>query len=188
LASSVLKYFSDHKYQASDKDFVLWSLDFCLGMIEKALLGIFNNFPNRFIAWWLKFMLFPTGITITEPSDKSNTKVARHIMSSQSEVRTRFMNQLFSAKNDGDNLVMLEKALGLLEKLKPVFQRLHLAQKQGIIAVNELNLNTVAELACAQNIISELDLAAIHEFERLRKFVISVDEFSKQDVAKMCAA
>ena len=59
LASAVLKRFDDEGRQKEDLPLVHWGVQDSLHKAEQALDDLLRNFPNRFIAGAMRFVVFP---------------------------------------------------------------------------------------------------------------------------------
>ena len=58
-----------------------FAIDYCLNQMQLAFDAFFDNFPNRFIAAILRFVVFPFGRSYRYPSDKLAQAVSKETMS-----------------------------------------------------------------------------------------------------------
>lgn len=88
LASAVLKRFDDEGRQKEDLPLVHWGVQDSLHKAEQALDDLLRNFPNRFIAGAMRFVVFPLGRVHTAPSDRLDHQLAK-ILQVPSATRSR---------------------------------------------------------------------------------------------------
>ena len=79
--------------------------------IEARFDEIFANFPNRPVAWLLRFLLLPLGPRRRGPSDRL-TQACADILLAPSATRDRLTVDIFHGTGD-DGLARLERAFGL---------------------------------------------------------------------------
>jgi acyl-CoA dehydrogenase len=70
LLSAVLKRWQDEGRQQADLPLLAWCMESGFATIEARLDEIFANFPNRPVAWMLRFLLLPLGPRRRGPSDR----------------------------------------------------------------------------------------------------------------------
>ena len=75
LASCVLKHFENQGRRATDRPLVEWSVRTLMYQAQEALHSFLRNFPNRWIAGFLRVFIFPRGRTYSAPSDELAQKV-----------------------------------------------------------------------------------------------------------------
>jgi acyl-CoA dehydrogenase len=109
LASSSLKRYHQEGQKTEHRDFVRWSCEHALFLIQEALAGIVDNFPNRIVGCFLSFVIFPLGRRYKKPSDILGGKIARSVMENH-EVRNALTSNIFIPNRSELGLGRLEEA------------------------------------------------------------------------------
>lgn len=109
LASSSLKRYHQEGQKTEHRDFVRWSCEHALFLIQEALAGIVDNFPNRIVGRFLSFVIFPLGRHYKKPSDILGGKIARSVMENN-EVRNALTSNIFIPNRSELGLGRLEEA------------------------------------------------------------------------------
>lgn len=199
MASSVLKYYYDHKLEvkkgskdlkkdlkkdlAKDLEFVTWCLDFCLYKIGQSFQKFLDNFPNRLLAVGLKILAFPFGINYKYPSDINGSFIANEMMK-DSSFRDRLCLHTFTGDQENDALVIMEHAFKKLSTVNPLLKKIKIAQQNGTLPKESFNidLNKILKIAKEKKILSEVDIKELKLYEQYRKEIISVDELDSSDL------
>ena len=77
LISATLKRYQDEGRQAADAPLAHWSIQDALFRLQEAFDGVLENYPNRFVAWGLRRIVFPWGHPQSLPSDELGQQVAK---------------------------------------------------------------------------------------------------------------
>ncbi len=173
LCSATLKRFEDDGRPASDLPLLQWSIQDALYRMQLAFYGLLDNFPNRFMAWKLRFLIFPLGRAFTPPSDELGHKVVKVLMT-LGETRDRLTKNIYIPDSDNEPLGVLEQALQCAEKCKEANTKVRTAVKAGSITAQ--NNEKISE-ALKQGIINDAEAKSLQEMETLRRRVIMVDDF-----------
>lgn len=173
LCSATLKRFEDDGRPAPDLPLLQWSIQDALYRMQLAFYGLLDNFPNRFMAWKLRLLIFPLGRAFTPPSDELGHKVVEVLMT-LGETRDRLTKNIYIPDSDNEPLGVLEQALQCAEKCKEANAKVRTAVKAGNITAQ--NNEKIAE-ALKQGIISDAEAKSLQEMETLRRRVIMVDDF-----------
>ncbi len=76
IGSATIKRYHDEGRQRDDRPLLDWAMYDTFFRLQVAIDGVLDNFPNRFIAMWLRVLVFPKGLTLNAPFDKVGGKVA----------------------------------------------------------------------------------------------------------------
>jgi acyl-CoA dehydrogenase len=136
--------------------------------------GVLANFPNRPIAWVLRLLAFPKGLTLTAPHDKWVSRVAR-ILIEPGASRDRLTAGIYLPRKEDDIIGRLEFAMEAVIKADPIEAKLRAAQKEG-----RLPQRSAAErrdAAVKTGIITLAEFEHLVRTERLKREVIMVDDF-----------
>ena len=176
LASAVLKYFHDNQQPQSDIDYVCWSLEHALHQIQIACDDFTNNFSYRLVGKLLKWIIFPFGRAYHGPSDKLSKNIVMPMLE-PTEIRSRLTQYCYIGKQETDLSFRLEKALSQVEKVDPVWKKLHQAVQRGNIPA-WYDFEKRIESAKNSGILSTEEADLLQEYEKLRKEIVKVNEFS----------
>jgi acyl-CoA dehydrogenase len=168
LLSAVLKRWHDEGQQEADLPLVEWSIDSGLVTVAARLDEIFTNFPNRFIAGVLRFLIQPLGPRRRGPRD-ALTHACASLILEPSSARDRLIVDIFHPADD-NGLAQLERAFKLTVATEPSRDRMHKAHIRDIAQARELDL------------IDDDEAAQLREAEKAVAAAIAVDDFSAAEL------
>ncbi len=174
LASAVLKRFEDQGNPKSDLPLLHWACQHSLSEIQNAIDGLLHNFPNRPVAFLLRWMIFPLGRHFSPPSDKIGHRIAEQLLI-PSNSRDRLTDGIFLPKAEHETIARLEDALAKVIRADHAERKL----RQGLrdYKVDYHGLEGMLEAGLEQAIITEQDAELIREADAARTDVIKVDDF-----------
>ncbi len=170
LASAVLKRWEDEGRQAADLPLVEWCMESSFATIETRLDEILANLPMRPVAWLLRFMLLPFGVRRRGPPDRL-TQACASLLLTPSATRERLIVDIFHG-TPGNGLARLEHAFELTVAAAPLHDRLHRA-----------NIRDV-ETARRQNVINDIEAAALHAAAQAVAQAVAVDDFAPEELSR----
>lgn len=176
LASTVLKYYKDNNKPASDVDYVCWSLQQCLYKIQVAADELLDNFPHRFVATILSWVIFPFGRAYRPPRDALHKKIVKTMLT-PSELRDRITAYCFTPKSTSELGFHLDEALTQVQSADPIYKKLTQAVKAGTIPFKYKFADRLHD-ARQSGVLSQEDVDTVSQFEVLREEIIKVNEFS----------
>ncbi len=181
LASCVLKQFENQGRRATDLPLVEWSVRTLMYQAQEALHAFLLNFPNRPIAWFLRFFIFPRGRTYKTPSDELGQKVVA-LMTTPGESRERLSELAYTTLEPGNPLGLLQEALELSYEMAPLEKRLRQAMKEGLIRSEYLG-NQIDE-AHDVGVIDDDETAKLRDYHDKVFELMSVDDFTTEELAR----
>ncbi len=181
LASTVLKHFENEGRRAADLPLVEWSVRTLMYHAQEQLHSFLRNFPNRWIAFALRCVIFPRGRTYSAPNDELGRKVV-DIITQTGEARERLSSQAYRALEPGSPLGLLQEALKLSEDLLPLEQKLKQAKKEGLLRAEYLG-HQIEEAAAAE-IISAKEADALRDYHEKVEALMAVDDFSPDQIGR----
>jgi acyl-CoA dehydrogenase len=180
MASAVLKYDQDFGDHIADKQYVRWCTETLLFKAQEALIDFCHNFPIRSLGSLLKFWIFPFGRSYQLPSDKLEHQLT-DMMLSVNSFRERLTQHCYLGE-DGP-IKGLEATFALWVEVHPLLHKLDNAVRQGIL---EKHIdNEMLNFAIEQQILTRAEADLVSRYETARREVISVDEFSNQQLYGM---
>jgi acyl-CoA dehydrogenase len=178
LASACLKRFNDEGRENDDLPLLAWSVESSLYQCQQSIEDILNNFPNKWVAYTLRVIIFPFGTWLTKPSDNTDHEVAR-LLQKPSAVRTKLGNGQYLTRKEGNVFGLLEQTLEDIIACEPVFKKVC---KELNLQLPFYDLDNAAHLGLEGNIISEQEAELLIRAEQGRKSVISVDDFDSNEL------
>jgi acyl-CoA dehydrogenase len=168
LLSAALKRWEDEGRQAADLPLVAWCMESGFATIETRFDELFANFPNRPVAWLLRFFILPFGRHRRGPSDRL-TEACASILLEPSAARDRLAVDIFHG--DGhDGVALLERAFKLKIASHDLRERLRKARVRDI------------GKARAQGLINDAEAAQLEELAKAIAAAIAVDDFAPEEL------
>lgn len=181
LASTVLKHFENQGRRATDLPLVEWSIRTLMYDAQEQLHSFLRNFPNRPVAFILRFIIFPRGRTYESPSDELGQKIVS-LITKTGEARDRLSEHAFTAAVAGNPLGLLQEALELSEKLAPLEGKLRQAGKEGLLKSDYLG--DQIDQALAAEIINEAEADELRDYHEKVFELMSVDDFAPEELTR----
>ncbi len=179
LASMVLKHYENQGGTEADLPLVEWSCRTLLYQAQEQLHGFLRNFPNRFVAAGLRFLIFPRGRMYSAPSDELGQRIV-DLITYPTEARERLCAGIYTARVPGNALGLLQVALESAEQARPLEEKLHAAVRAKVIDAN----GVLAQIDAAE----EAGVLTIDEARQLRDLdeqimaLINVDDFDPSEL------
>nr|WP_314478873.1 acyl-CoA dehydrogenase [uncultured Pseudomonas sp.] len=178
LSSAALKRYHDLGSPKHMQPLLRWAMEESLGQAEKALDRLLDNFPNRFVGWALRLLVFPLGRRHTGPSDELDAEVAALIGRSKGDpALEELLAGCFRPQAEGDPVAALQRACDLLDEVSPVRKVLH--QEIKAAKVQTRPGQCVIDAAEASGLLQPGEAQRLRETEQACRTVIDVDAFDK---------
>ncbi|BEV71259.1 MULTISPECIES: acyl-CoA dehydrogenase [unclassified Paludibacterium] len=174
IATAALKRFERDGAHKEDLPLVQWAVESALYDVQQAMHGFLSNLPSRGLAWVLRRLIFPWGLTLTPPSDKLGTRVARSIME-PGAARARLTHGIFVSKDERDAVGVMPIALQAILDTEPLEQKLRKLAREG--KFHTLTARERLAEALQQGLITQQEFDAISRARKLKRDVIMVDDF-----------
>jgi acyl-CoA dehydrogenase len=181
LASTVLKHFENQGRRATDLPLVEWSVRTLMYSAQESLHAFLRNFPNRWVAAFLRIFIFPRGRTYSAPSDELSHKVV-DLMTRSGEARQRLSRDAYTTAEPGNPLGLLQEAMELAEKFAPTERRLKQALREGLIHSDYLGLQI--EEAEKAGVISKQEAAELRDYHAKVTALLAVDDFAPEELVR----
>jgi len=185
LASMVLKHYRDEGEPPEDLPLVEWACRTLLYKTQEQLHGLMRNFPNRWMAFLLRFAIFPRGRTYSAPSDELGQQIVE-LLINPTETRERLTAGAYKTLEPGNPLGLLQEALELADLVKPFERRVFDARRAGEITADD----TPGQIdeAEAKGIITGDEAETLRAFDRKVIDLTGVDDFDPRDLPRQSAA
>lgn len=177
MASCVLKYFKDHGEQADEEAYTHWALQYCLHQVQTAFVDIFRNYPVRWLAKLLGFIVLPYGRRFKKPSDRLGHALMA-AMIEPSVFRERLTSGCFISEDPNDPVHQVEQALKTVIAAEPLFQMFKKIVKDKRVKHYQSLEDQVKE-AVDVGALSAEDAKVLRSAQQAIAEVIGVDVFEK---------
>jgi acyl-CoA dehydrogenase len=186
LASMVLKHHENQGRPADDLPIVEWACRNQLYKAQEQLHDFLRNFPNKFLGWAMRALIFPGGRAYSAPSDRLGRTLADAVLS-PTEVRDRLCRFVYRTLEPGNPLGLLQEALVLSQTAEPIEKRIRVdGVKTG--KVTALDVPGQISQALSVGIISDTEAAMLRDYDRKVMELISVDDFDSHELAAQAEA
>jgi acyl-CoA dehydrogenase len=186
LASMVLKHHENQGRPAEDLPIVEWACRHQLYKAQDQLHDFLRNFPNRFLGWAMRALIFPGGRAYSAPSDRLGRRLADAVLA-PSEVRDRVCRFVYRTLEPTNPLGLLQEALVMSQTAEPIEKRIRV---DGVKTGKVTALDVPGQIAQAQaaGIISETEAAMLRDYDRKVMDLISVDDFDTSELGTQTAS
>ena len=186
LASMVLKHHENQGRPEADQPVVEWACRHLLYRAQEQLHGFLRNFPVRWLAGLMRFLIFPRGLTYSAPSDRLGQAIVE-VMMTPSEVRGRLAHGIYQTLEPTNPLGLLHEALVLAIAAEPIEKRIRVdGVKTGLVTA--LDLPGQIQQALAAGVISETEAAQMREYDRKAMDLVHVDDFDQHELGTLARA
>ncbi len=181
LSSMVLKHYENQGRPEEDLPLVEWACRSLLYKAQEQLHTFLRNFPNGFLAGFMRVFIFPRGQTYHAPSDRISHDIVDQILRS-TMTRDRLTNGIYRTVEATNSLGLLHEAMVLAEAAEPLEKRVRVdGVKTGRITA--LDLPGQIQQALALGILSETEAATLLNYDRRVMDLIHVDDFDSEELA-----
>jgi len=180
LASAALKRHEDNGRPADDLPLLHWALQDALYKTQEAFYGLFDNLPNRVVAFVLRHIIFFYGREFRGPRDRLGQSVVRALLE-PGAARDRLTAGVFIPRTEEEPLGALEAALRAVIAAEPAEGKIRNAVRAG--AISGRFADELSREAIAKGVISKAEGDIIERAHVLRRKAIMVDDFP-QDLGK----
>ncbi len=176
MAAAVLRYFHQNHQDKKERDFKDWAIIYCFRQIQNAWMDFFANFPVRWLAKLLKFLIFPWGLTYFGSTDKVGTAIAFSLQQDHELYRRIIPYCYFSP---GSAAWKMEQAMAQLNEVAPLLEKIQKLKDNGEYPLaNESRLSMKIRLAYQQQLLQISERDQLQAVADLCWEVIQSDEFS----------
>lgn len=182
LLSAVLKHYHDQGENTADLPIVRYACLLCLFEIQERFDEILKNFPIRWLAFILKVIIFPLGERFSKPRDRMSHKISQLLMA-PTETRDRLAYGAYLSPAGNNIMVLMQDALLKTIDAEPIEKMIKAGIKEG--KVTGYTPDQQAQSALDQQVITPEQFATYVAANEAREKVISVDDFSNDELARV---
>lgn len=174
LASAAIKRFEDQERPQEELPLFQWACDYALHRVQSGFEGLIRNFPNRPVAWLLRFFVFPLGKPYKQPDDRLGHQAASLLLK-PSPARDRLTAGIYIPSDPREFIGRVEAALEKVIAAEAVEEKLRAAVKTGRLTSSDED--SLLQEAVSLGLIHEDEAKLIREAEALRREALMVDDF-----------
>jgi len=184
LMSACLKKYHDDGSPLEDWPLLQWNCENSLRIMQQSLDKFISNFPNRYLSWVLRRIVFPLGKPFRGPSDRMGQQLAALLMS-PSAARDRLTHGVYIpdlSKQDREPVARLEVALKAVIDADASEKKLRaiISQSSNVF----LNRDQQLDYALSQDGFSQHDADLVRNADHWRREAIMVDDFSADELRR----
>lgn len=178
MAMAVLRNVQLNQDHIDEQLHAKWALDYCFYNAQKSMLSFCRNFPSRPLGFIMRLFAFPLGQTMSYPSDKLESKLAR-LMTTNNHYRERMKDTIYLSGDDKQPVDKMEHAFQLIintdELVKKVndlrrFKGPKLREKlQEKVAKSELTTQEMERLIAVEEARWDAILVDEFDFDSMKK-------------------
>ncbi len=180
LLSAVLKRYEDEGRNREDGPLVDAIARDHLYAIEQSFAAVFANFPNPFLAWVMRVLVFPLGRHRKPASDRETYRFVRQVLR-PGALRDRLTVGTYVSMDPKDVTGVLEDAFVKVTKAEDIEARFVKAIKKGVIE-RRLDRDAITDAVDAQ-VLNEAEAALLRLADQATDRVIKVDDFDPDELA-----
>ena len=163
LASMVLKHYESQGCPSEEYPLVDWTMSYLTHQYQIAMQEILQNYPNRFLAMKMRFIVFPLGAGFHAPADHQDKTLVK-LFTRATQTRGRLLQGTFD-ENLPTNPVGHVNAVFLKNlELAPLHKKVRDAVKSGDI--EKAPGSEQIDLARQAGVISETEAQVLYDFDR----------------------
>ena len=181
LASMVLKHYESEGCPEEDYPVVEWSMNYLTHQYQIAMQEILQNYPSKFLAMKMRFIIFPLGARFDMPSDRLDKKLVK-LFVADTETRQRLLQGTFDQNLPTNPVGHVNAVFMQSLELAPVYKKIRDAIKTDKLE-KALGKEQI-ELAQQAGVITDTEAQQLFEFDAELMEVIHVDHFETGEIAK----
>lgn len=177
--SAILKRFEDDGQASSDQLLLDYAAENALHRYYKALDLVLQNYPNAFVGFFLRLIIFPLGNRHKPPKDRLGKAMVKKALN-ETSIRNALTRHIFISDDENDPTGILEVTLKEVDELEPVTKKLEQAIKEGKLKRYH-GFDWIGE-AKEKGILTDNEAMRLRRLETLVEKVIAVDQFDPTNI------
>ncbi|MFV5584346.1 acyl-CoA dehydrogenase [Acinetobacter oleivorans] len=130
ISTAILKFYEAGQKTEAEQLHAKLALQKAFLNIQEAFWGLFENFPAKLPAAFVKWICFPLGRVISKPDDELKQQVAE-LMMQEHPFREQLKHHVFYATKADDVTGRLEHTFQILRTLEPLWDKFKKAESKG---------------------------------------------------------
>lgn len=178
-ASAVLKqhHLADQSLQVAQKPIVHWICQQMLYQIQATTVEFLDNFPSRWLAVFVRMMVFPLGCRLKAPSDQLSREVAKLTMT-PGPVRDFLYKNLYQGEGEHNHARHLGEVLVQAISAEPLLREISKACRAG--KIDGMTFDQQIKSAVDVGVCTAEQAAELLSIHKAKMSVINVDDFAPE--------
>lgn len=130
ISTAILKFYEAGQKTEAEQLHAKLALQKAFLNIQEAFWGLFENFPAKLPAAFVKWICFPLGRVISKPDDELKQQVAE-LMMQEHPFREQLKHHVFYSTKADDVTGRLEHTFQILRTLEPLWDKFKKAESKG---------------------------------------------------------
>ncbi len=179
ICSAMLKRYESEERPVADQAILAWAFHSAIYKIQIALRLVVDNFPNQYMRFMLRFIVFPFGRREKEPGDRLTHRVAQLLLV-PSDTRDRLTNGVFKSATSNHPICFMERALPQVIQAEPLERKLLKALKAG--EISGITWDEQVKNALEKSILTRDEVEILVRVREMVAEIIAVDDFDVEDL------
>ncbi|WP_373358765.1 acyl-CoA dehydrogenase [Acinetobacter lactucae] len=176
ISTSILKFYEAGQKTEAEQLHAKLALQKAFLNIQEAFWGLFENFPAKLPAAFVKWICFPFGRVISKPDDELKQQVAE-LMMQEHPFREQLKHHVFYSTKADDVTGRLEHTFQILRTLEPLWDKFKKAESKG--KFTGLTFEENIEQAIKEGFISESEAQQLLQYNAIRFDSMLTDVFDE---------
>ncbi|EOQ64908.1 hypothetical protein F935_00563 [Acinetobacter calcoaceticus ANC 3811] len=176
ISTAILKFYEAGQKTEAEQLHAKLALQKAFLNIQEAFWGLFDNFPAKLPAAFVKWICFPFGRVISKPDDELKQQVAE-LMMQEHPFREQLKHHVFYSTKADDVTGRLEHAFQILRTLEPLWDKFKKAESKG--KFTGLTFEENIEQAIKEGFITESEAQQLLQYNAIRFDSMLTDVFDE---------
>lgn len=176
ISTAILKFYEAGQKTEAEQLHAKLALQKAFLNIQEAFWGLFENFPAKLPAAFVKWICFPLGRVISKPDDELKQQVAE-LMMQEHPFREQLKHHVFYSTKADDVTGRLEHTFKILRTLEPLWDKFKKAESKG--KFTGLTFEENIEQAIKEGFISESEAQQLLQYNAIRFDSMLTDVFDE---------
>lgn len=176
ISTAILKFYEAGQKTEAEQLHAKLALQKAFLNIQEAFWGLFENFPAKLPAAFVKWICFPFGRVISKPNDELKQQVAE-LMMQEHPFREQLKHHVFYSTKADDVTGRLEHTFQILRTLEPLWDKFKKAESKG--KFKGLTFEENIEHAIKEGFISESEAQQLLQYNAIRFDSMLTDIFDE---------
>lgn len=176
ISTAILKFYEAGQKTEAEQLHAKLALQKAFLNIQEAFWGLFENFPAKLPAAFVKWICFPFGRVISKPDDELKQQVAE-LMMQEHPFREQLKHHVFYSTKVDDVTGRLEHTFQILRTIEPLWDKFKKAESKG--KFKGLTFEENIEHAIKEGFISESEAQQLLQYNAIRFDSMLTDIFDE---------
>ncbi|EMB4615843.1 acyl-CoA dehydrogenase [Acinetobacter baumannii] len=177
IATAILKYYEAGQKTEAEQLHAKLALQKAFLNIQEAFWGLFDNFPAKLPAAFVKWICFPLGRVISKPDDELKQQVAE-LMMEEHPFREQLKRHVYYSTEPNDVTGRLEHTFQMLRTIEPLWDKFKKAESKG--KFTGLTFEENIAQAIKEGFISESEAQQLLQYNAIRFDSMLTDVFDEK--------